>query len=52
MKINEIAIKIDGITIKTNEITIRINQKGQTSKAKNDHSEPDRPKIEKNKKAA
>ena len=47
IEINEITNKIDELTIKINEMTIKIYQKGQTSKAKNDHSEPDRPKIKK-----
>ena len=46
MKIDEITIKIDEIIT---TIIIKINQKGETSKAKNDHSEPDQPKIEKTK---
>ena len=49
INIDEIIIKIDGITIKSNGMTIKTNQNGQTSKAKNERSEPDRLKIEKNK---
>ena len=47
VKIDEKTISIDEITINIDEMTIKINQNGQTSKAKNELSEPDRPKIEK-----
>ena len=47
MNIDEITINIDEITTNIDEMTIKINQNGQTSKAKNELSEPDRPKIEK-----